>query len=45
MIEKVDFLNLFLTNIKDDLNEDLMYILNAEELKKNKEYFTTITVG
>jgi elongator complex protein 1 len=45
MIDKVDFLNLFLTNIKDDLNEDLEYILNPDELKKNKEAFAKLTIA
>jgi len=36
-IEKVDYLNLFLTSLKDDLSPYLEYILTADEIKHNKE--------
>lgn len=42
-IEKVDYLNLFLTNLKDELNEDLEYILSPEEIRNNKEVLSKLT--
>jgi elongator complex protein 1 len=42
-IEKVDYLNLFLTSLKDELNEDLEYILSPEEIRNNKEGLSKLT--
>lgn len=44
-IEKVDYLNLFLTSIKDDLSEDLEHILTSDEIKHNREALTKHTSG
>jgi elongator complex protein 1 len=42
-IEKVDYLNLFLTSVKDESNSDLEFIFLAEELKQKKESFLKVT--
>jgi len=42
-VEKVDYLNLFLTSLKDDLSPYLEYILTADEIKNNKEALTKHT--
>src|SRR4051794_25903692 len=44
-IDKVDYLNLFLTSVKDDLADDLEYILTSEEIKNNREALTKHTSG
>jgi len=44
-IEKVDYLNLFLTNLKDDLNEDLEYVLTQDEIRHNKETLAKLTMN
>jgi len=42
-VEKVDYLNLLLTSLKDELSNDLEYILTPEEIKHNREALTKHT--
>lgn len=42
-VEKVDYLNLLLTSLKDELANDLDYILTSDEIKHQREALTKHT--
>ena len=39
-VERTDFLNLFITSLKNETFEELEYLLTIEEIKKNKEFLS-----
>ena len=42
-VKKIDDINIILTSQKDDLSEDLKYLLNEDEINNNQKYFTEAT--